>query len=239
MGLRGPEEMRSFGHRWLRGRGPWYILAIVMAVLALVFPIYTITASVSAGSISQHMAWHYLLGNNFQNSTRCSGPIQCINSSLTQSYSSGRMPHVGSLMLLSASLWLAGIVALGGALVVDGVRVASDSPRAHRGEWFAGVVGAVALLLPLVLTFFFLPRDVNADRLAFPNSGSGPGPWASFAGSVQSGGVGTQWGPGPGWILLLAAGALLVLVILWARYDLRPGGREGPDAQGEETPAAD
>ncbi|MHB1434518.1 MAG: hypothetical protein ACYCPN_01225 [Thermoplasmata archaeon] len=227
--------MRSFSHRWLRSHGPWYILVFALTLLTLVFPIYTITDSVSAGSISQHMAWHYRLGNSFQNSTQCSGPIRCTNSSLTQSYSAGRMPHVGSLMQLCAALWIVGIVALLGALVIEALRVASESPRPLRREWLAGVVAAAALLSPILLTYLFLPRDVNADRVAFPNSGSGPGPWASFAGSSQSGGIGIQWGPALGWILLLAAGTLLVLVILWSWYDLGADSDRPSDSQTKET----
>lgn len=221
--------MRGYWSRWLRGKGPWYALALVLAMLALWFPLYTISSSVSAGSISQQMEWHFMLGSSFQNSTRCSGPIRCTNTSVTQPYDAGRMPHVGSLMQVSGTLWIVGVVALGMAVVLDLFWAASNSaPSRHPRGWVPGLVAVVALWAPLLLSFLFLPRDVNADRLAFPNSGSGPGPWASFTGASQSGASGLQWGPGLGWFLLLAAGTVLILGMLWSWYDLRPDTKEPP-----------
>jgi hypothetical protein len=213
--------MRGFWTRWLRGKGPWYALAFILTLFILWAPLYSITSTVAAGSISRQMTWHFYLGNSFQNSTQCSGPIRCTNASMTQSYGAGRLPHVGSLMQVIGTLWIVGIIALGVAWVVEILGAASKiSPRPRRG-WVPGVIALVALLTPLLLSVLFLPRDVNADRLAFPNSGSGPGPWISFAGSSQSSGVGLQWGPSVGWFLLLAAGAVLVLVLLWSWYDQR------------------
>ena len=210
---------RGFWHRWLQRKGVGYALVLILALLTLWFPLYTISSSVSAGSISQQMEWHFLLGDSLQNSTRCSGPIRCTNASMTQSYTAGRMAHVGSLMQVSAALWIVGVAALGVAIAIDILAAASGTTSRRSRHWLPGLVAIVGLLAPLALSLLFLPRDVNADRLAFPNSGSGPGPWASFTGSVQSGGVGLQWGPGLGWFLLLAAGTGLILVVLWSWYD--------------------
>jgi F0F1-type ATP synthase assembly protein I len=230
--------MNSHLYRWIRGPGVWISLTVVLLLIGLVLPIYSISMSVSAGSISQERSWQFLVGSTFRNTTSCAGPIRCQNSTMVQPYTSGQLPHVGSLMQLMAWIWILAASALVVAVAID----ASTSHQSHRRRnAVAYLLGgaSLGLIVSQILLGVFLTRDVNADRVAFPNSGSEPGPWSSFVGGASSNGYGLRWGPALGWYFSLAALTLLVLILVGFWFGVFPVAPAASTPGSPEPPAAE
>jgi len=223
-------------------RGTVVLLAATLVVIAvaLVLPWWSETEVFGPSTWTQ--AFSPLTGVTAGCSPTCgpldfgppSGPLQG-----TSSFSSVGLDDTGILYLTSLGLVLAGAALIGIAIAmsVPGSKEFS-SPRGLRTGTALLSVALLAVAVGAALLPALQPSALRADTTSKLSEGNAwtaaPSPETSFLGGCQPGpfhgtcasGGSANWGPGPGWVLLVVAAALLIVVLL----------RNGP---GPERPAAD
>ena len=167
------------------------VVGIVLAIVALVGPWWTMTASVLVVTVSLNFG---LFG--------ASGTMPG-GGAVGGSYST--LPHVGSVFMAGAALTALGLIL--GVVMLLLIAMSGKKPGLRKIGAAMGIVGAIVLLVGPLYVMSALPGALSSD--VFPSS-SGIS-ISGFFGGISAAGMSLTWGGGWGWYLAFVAAILLLI----------------------------
>ncbi len=180
------------------------VIVVVLALVALIGPWWTVNADlrVGGGFTSTAQQSYSLFGttetsqSNFSSSTK------------TSTYAN--MTQTGSVFTLGAAVTALGMI-LGIAMVVIGV-LPSTNPAFRRFAMIAGVLAFLLLLVAPLYVMSALPAAVNQDTSGSPGATTVSGFWGTQSGSLGLlGSYSITWAAGWAWyVVIIAAIAALI-----------------------------
>lgn len=191
------------------------VIAVVLAIVAVIGPWWTLQAEGTLGPISMNGNDQFGLfgGTSFFQ-------MGSTSSSNTTNYNDA--PHVGSVFTIATVLLVLGLIIGIGMIVVGAMSGAKPSFRRLGGV--LGILAFVVVLLGTLYVMSSLPNAVNQDSQATTSGTSVTGFWGAKTTSVGSFAQATvTWAAGWGWyVALIAAIVFLVagVILLLAR---KPG----------------
>lgn len=230
--------------RFRRRTGAWSVVVVLLLAAALALPWWSETEVFGPDTFAQEFS--PLTGVTAKCSPSCgaldsgppSGPLQGTNS-----FSSVGLHDTELLYAASMGLVLAGMLltAMALAMALRSSR-GVGSPRHPRARVTVVGIALLSVAVGAALLPALQPAALRADTIQRLSGGSvwtaSPSPETSFIGACQQGpfngvcasGGSAAWGPGVGWILLVAAVVVLVVVLL------REGNSPGVLRAGAEHP---
>jgi len=214
--------------RSARTTGVLLAVALVVLVAALVLPWWSETEVF--GPVTWVQEFSPFTGVRASCAPSCgaldfgppTGPLQG-----TSSFSSVGLHDTGILYEISLGLVVAGVACTGAAIALWGLSSkGSGSSRRSRAWVVAGTAALLSVAVGAALLPALQPSALRADTVAKLSAGgvwtASPSPETSFIGECQRGafngvcasGGSATWGPGIGWLLLVVATGVLILVLV-------------------------
>ncbi len=192
------------------------VLAVVLAIVAIVGPWWTVDSSIRFGGLTGTGHIEY---NMFGRTEATQSNI----SSSSNSTSYANLPQTGGVFTLASVLVILGII-MGIGMVIIGA-MSGANPSLRRFAAIAGVLAFLVLLVAALYVMSALPGAVNQDGSGRPGSTAFSGFWGSTSSSFLGISATVNWAAGWAWYVALVAAIVFLagaIMIIAARKPAMP-----------------